>query len=53
MHNQYKFITDLLPEIDKRAVPECTFDIAFENRIPIVRDATHQIAASTGCRRHQ
>lgn len=48
MHNQLKFITDLLLQIDSGEVPEYTFDGAFEKRRPVVRDATHQIALSTG-----
>ena len=48
MNNQFKFITELLPKIDSVVVPECTFDLAFEKRRPVVRDATHQIAQSTG-----
>lgn len=46
MNNQYKFITDLLQQVDKQAVPECTFDKALAVARPVVREATHEVLAS-------
>ncbi|TPX15124.1 uncharacterized protein E0L32_004682 [Thyridium curvatum] len=44
MHNQFKFITDLLPRIDSVFIPDNNFDVAFNSRLKVVRDAQHQIA---------
>jgi len=48
MNTQFKFITEMLPQIDAVHIPDNTFDVAFDKRRPVVRDATHQIADSTG-----
>ena len=46
MNNQFKFMTDMLQQIDKQVVPECTFEKALANARPIVRDAAHEVAPS-------
>ncbi|KAL2119444.1 hypothetical protein VTJ04DRAFT_6405 [Mycothermus thermophilus] len=46
MNNQFRFMTDLLQEIDKTVVPECTFDKAIAAARPVVRDATHEVPTS-------
>ncbi|KAG7288791.1 hypothetical protein NEMBOFW57_005149 [Staphylotrichum longicolle] len=46
MNNQFKFMTDMLQEVDKVVVPECTFDKAIATARPIVREATHEVLAS-------
>jgi transcription initiation factor TFIIE subunit alpha len=46
MNNQFKFITDLLPQIDSVVIPDNTFDVAYSNARPVVRDETHQVAQS-------
>ncbi|KAK5660113.1 hypothetical protein OQA88_13582 [Cercophora sp. LCS_1] len=46
MNNQFKFMTDMLQEVDKVVVPECTFEKAIANARPIVREATHEVLAS-------
>ncbi len=46
MNNQFKFMTDMLQEVDKAVVPECTFDKAIQNARPIVREPTHEVLAS-------
>ncbi|EFX01335.1 transcription factor tfiie complex alpha [Grosmannia clavigera kw1407] len=48
MNNQFKFITELLPKIDSVVIPDNNFEVAFNNKRPVLRDATHQIAASIG-----
>lgn len=48
MNNQFKFITELLPKIDSVIIPDNNFEVAFNNKRPVIRDATHQIAASVG-----
>lgn len=48
MNNQFKFITELLPKIDSVVIPDNNFEVAFNNKRPVVRDATHQIASSIG-----
>lgn len=47
MNNQFKFMTDMLQEVDKSVVPECSFDKAIAVARPIVREATHQVLDST------
>ncbi|AEO62574.1 629e2263-56df-4a13-ba33-e2c2b492cc2f [Thermothielavioides terrestris] len=46
MNNQFKFMTDMLQQVDQVVVPECTFDKAIQAARPIVRDPTHEVAAS-------
>ncbi len=46
MNNQFKFMTDMLQEVDKAVVPECTFDKAIQAARPIVREPTHEVVAS-------
>ena len=46
MNNQFKFITDLLPQIDSVVVPDNTFDAAFATARPVVRDEANQVAQS-------
>lgn len=46
MHDQFKFITDLLPQIDGVVIPDITFDVAYGNARPVARDDTHQVAQS-------
>ncbi|KAL2021475.1 hypothetical protein VTK56DRAFT_7108 [Thermocarpiscus australiensis] len=46
MNNQFKFMTDLLQEVDKAVVPECSFDKAIQAARPIVREPTHEVLAS-------
>lgn len=46
MNNQFKFMTDLLQQIDRAQVPECNFDKAIAVARPIVREATHEALAS-------
>ena len=46
LNDQFKFITELLPKIDSVFIPECDFDRALAKARPIVRDATHQRAAT-------
>ncbi|OAA64565.1 transcription factor tfiie complex alpha [Niveomyces insectorum RCEF 264] len=48
MNNQFKFITDLLPKIDSVVIPDNDFEVAFNNKRPVMRDATHQTATSIG-----
>ncbi|KAK3327670.1 transcription initiation factor TFIIE-like protein [Cercophora scortea] len=47
MNNQFKFMTDMLQEVDKVVVPECNFDTAMQTQRPIVRDANHGAKDST------
>ncbi|KAL2266328.1 hypothetical protein VTJ83DRAFT_5680 [Remersonia thermophila] len=46
MNSQFKFMTDMLQEIDKVVVPECSFDKAIAVARPVVRDPTHEVAPS-------
>ncbi|KAK0735581.1 hypothetical protein B0T21DRAFT_368080 [Apiosordaria backusii] len=46
MNNQFKFMTDMLQEIDRGQVQECNFDKAIAVARPIVREATHEVLAS-------
>jgi len=48
MNNQFMFITDLLRQIDSQVVPDNTFDHAFAARLPVQRDALHQVSESRG-----
>lgn len=48
LNDQFKFISELLQKIDNVHIPECDFDRAFAKTRPVVRDATHQVAATTG-----
>lgn len=45
-NDQFKFISELLPKIDSVHIPECDFDRALSKARPVVRDATHQRAAT-------
>ncbi|OAA66202.1 Transcription factor TFIIE, alpha subunit [Cordyceps fumosorosea ARSEF 2679] len=47
LNDQFKFISELLQKIDNVHIPECDFDRALAKARPVVRDATHQIAATT------
>lgn len=42
LNDQFKFITELLPQIDAVHIPECDFDRALSKARPVQRDATHQ-----------
>ncbi|OAQ60839.1 transcription factor spTFIIE alpha subunit [Purpureocillium lilacinum] len=46
LHHQFKFISELLPKIDAVYIPECDFDRALSKARPVIRDATHQRAAT-------
>lgn len=46
LNDQFKFISELLPKIDAAHIPECDFDRALSKARPVVRDATHQRAAT-------
>ncbi|PHH78623.1 hypothetical protein CDD80_6594 [Ophiocordyceps camponoti-rufipedis] len=46
LNDQFKFISELLPKIDAVHIPECDFDRALAKARPVVRDATHQRAAT-------
>lgn len=46
MNNQFKFMTDMLQEVDKVVIPECNFDLALANARPIVRLETHEVPVS-------
>ncbi|PHH67870.1 hypothetical protein CDD82_1041 [Ophiocordyceps australis] len=46
LNNQFKWISELLPKIDAVHIPECDFDRALSKARPVVRDATHQRAAT-------
>ncbi|KAK4242499.1 hypothetical protein C8A03DRAFT_11253 [Achaetomium macrosporum] len=46
MNNQFKFMTDLLQQVDQVVVPECTFDKAIQSARPVVREATHEVPTS-------
>lgn len=41
LNAQFKFITDLLPEIDKVVIPENTFEQALASARRVIRDATN------------
>ncbi|QUC22115.1 uncharacterized protein UV8b_06356 [Ustilaginoidea virens] len=47
LNDQFKFIGEILPKIDAVHIPECDFDRALAKARPVVRDATHQRAATT------
>ncbi|KAJ4145657.1 hypothetical protein LMH87_004498 [Akanthomyces muscarius] len=47
LNDQFKFISELLQKIDNVHIPECDFDRALAKARPVVRDATHQVAATT------
>jgi transcription initiation factor TFIIE subunit alpha len=55
MNNQFKFITDLLPQIDAVGIPEKTFDEAYANARVVERSEAHQtvnsVAVETGLNR--
>ncbi|KAH7152986.1 transcription factor spTFIIE alpha subunit [Dactylonectria macrodidyma] len=46
LNDQFKFISELLPQIDAVHIPECDFDRALSKARPVVRDATHQRATT-------
>lgn len=46
MNNQFKFITDLLPQIDSVVIPDNNFDYAFSKARPVIRDEANQVAQS-------
>ncbi|KAH8661319.1 hypothetical protein BGZ61DRAFT_464009 [Ilyonectria robusta] len=46
LNDQFKFISELLPQIDAVHIPECDFDRALAKARPVVRDATHQRATT-------
>lgn len=46
LHDQFKFISELLPKVDAVYIPECDFDRALSKARPVIRDATHQRAAT-------
>lgn len=46
LNEQFKFISELLPKIDAVHIPECDFTRALSKARPVVRDATHQRAAT-------
>ncbi|KAB5563225.1 hypothetical protein GE09DRAFT_1111481 [Coniochaeta sp. 2T2.1] len=55
MNNQFKFITDLLPQIDSVGIPEKTFEDAYARARAVERSETHQtvnsVAVETGLNR--
>lgn len=46
LNDQFRFISELLPKLDEVHIPECDFDRALAKARPVVRDATHQVAAT-------
>lgn len=46
MNHQFKFMTDLLQQIDSMVIPECTFDNAIQHARPIDRESTHEVVQS-------
>ncbi|KAM0255294.1 hypothetical protein ACHAQJ_005884 [Trichoderma viride] len=46
LNDQFTFISELLPKIDAAHIPECDFDRALSKARPVIRDATHQRAAT-------
>ncbi|PHH70647.1 hypothetical protein CDD83_5395 [Cordyceps sp. RAO-2017] len=46
LNDQFKFISELLPKIDAVHIPECDFDRALARARPVIRDVTHQRAAT-------
>ncbi|KAK4219647.1 hypothetical protein QBC37DRAFT_409444 [Rhypophila decipiens] len=46
MNNQFKFMTDLLQQIDSMVIPECTFENAIQHARPIERESTHEVQQS-------
>lgn len=46
LNDQFKFIGELLSKIDAVHIPECDFERALAKARPVVRDATHQRAAT-------
>ncbi|UNI24468.1 hypothetical protein JDV02_010210 [Purpureocillium takamizusanense] len=46
LNDQFKFISELLPKIDAVHIPVCDFDRALTKARPVIRDATHQRAAT-------
>jgi transcription initiation factor TFIIE subunit alpha len=46
MNNQFKFMTDMLQQVDQVVVPECTFDKAIQAARPVVREATYEAPTS-------
>ena len=46
LNNQFKFITEILPQIDGVRIPDNTFDMAFTKARPVIRDATNPALAS-------
>ena len=46
LNDQFKFISELLPKIDAVHIPVCDFDRALSKARPVIRDATHQRAAT-------
>lgn len=41
LNNQFKFVTDLLQQIDQVHIPDNTFEVAISNARPVMRDANH------------
>lgn len=41
LNNQFKFVTDLLQQIDQVHIPDNTFEVAISNARPVMRDSTH------------
>ncbi|KAI0377424.1 hypothetical protein F5Y04DRAFT_273093 [Hypomontagnella monticulosa] len=46
LNNQLKFIIEVLPKLDTVTIPEADFEATLANAIPVVRNATNQVAAS-------
>jgi transcription initiation factor TFIIE subunit alpha len=42
LNEQFKFITEVLPQLDQTEIQESNFEELFEQRLPVVRDETHQ-----------
>ena len=41
LNNQFKFVTDLLQQIDQVHIPDNTFEVALGNARPVIRDSNH------------
>ncbi|KAI0016722.1 hypothetical protein F4780DRAFT_664692 [Xylariomycetidae sp. FL0641] len=46
LNNQLRFITETLPKLDAVVIPDNTFEVAYANRRPVVRDAQNQVVHS-------
>lgn len=46
LNSQLKFIIEVLPKLDTVTIPEADFEATLAQAIPVVRNATNQVAAS-------